>query len=484
MPHTVAISDIHLCEHEPESGLWMRYRQAPYAPDGEIAAMLDALRAQVRGDALSLILNGDVFDFDAPRVVGAESVHHDLPRSAEHAVPTIEAILRDHAIFVAALGRIVADGHTVVFVSGNHDPQMTLPEVRRVIAARVIAAARNALGDHAPEGDEPLAARVVFRAWFHRTADGIIVEHGHQYDSYCSYRYPMSPFGRDPREIQPTMGSLVARHLSARMGYFNPHVDSSYMLSAIGYMAHWARYYLFSRRSLAAAWAVGAVRTLVELVRRREPGSRARRRANIAAAVSEAGAPLKRTARHARLFAPPAEDKLALVARELWIDRVMLGLLAAVAGLVWLIAASGPLAVGAVLPPILLLLYEAMTPKIPLLETWRRVSRAARRVARVHDARAVIFGHTHRPEGSWEDGVFFGNTGSWSAAYLDVECTRPLDDERPLVWLRSDARGALTGGLHAWKAGRFEARSGSATELMRRPSHLPPALGLGGAQKA
>jgi hypothetical protein len=96
----------------------------------------------------------------------------------------------------------------------------------------------------------------------------------------------------------------------------------------------------------------------------------------------------------------------------------------------------------------------------------------------------VIFGHTHRPEGSWEDGVFFGNTGSWSAAYLDIECTRPVYDERPLVWMKSDARGELSGGLHAWKGGRFEARSGSATELTRRPSRVPPALGLGGAQKA
>ncbi len=50
MHHTVAIlPDIHLCvSSEPTDGLWMRYRQAPYSPDGEIAAMLDALRGEVR----------------------------------------------------------------------------------------------------------------------------------------------------------------------------------------------------------------------------------------------------------------------------------------------------------------------------------------------------------------------------------------------------------------------------------------------------
>jgi hypothetical protein len=76
-------------------------------------------------------------------------------------------------------------------------------------------------------------------------------------------------------------------------------------------------------------------------------------------------------------------------------------------------------------------------------------------VAKVHGARAVVFGHTHTPEGTWEDGVFYGNTGSWSAAYRDVACTEPLFEERPLVWLRTDG-GALSGGLCVWKSGSFK----------------------------
>src|SRR5262245_38676186 len=103
MFHTVAISDIHLCELEPTDGLWMRYRQAPYSPDAEVASMLDALREEMKRlppgrtrafdrNELTLVLNGDIFDFDAPRVIDRKSVFHDLPRSAEHAVPVMEAI--------------------------------------------------------------------------------------------------------------------------------------------------------------------------------------------------------------------------------------------------------------------------------------------------------------------------------------------------------------------------------------------------------
>jgi UDP-2,3-diacylglucosamine pyrophosphatase LpxH len=444
MRHTVAISDIHLCEIEPTDGLWMRYRQAPYAPDRELCAMLDALRERVRGDELCLVLNGDVFDFDAPRVIDGESVFHDLPRTAEHALPALHAILDDHPDVVAALGRVIADGHQIVFVSGNHDVQLTLPEVRAALAARLAEAA----------GVPDARDHVLFRAWFHETPDGIVLEHGHQYDAYCSYRYPMAPFGPGAREIQPTMGSLCTRNLISRMGFFNPHVDNSFMLSAFGYLAHWARYYLFSRHSLAIAYARGAARTVAELVRRRFPGDRRRRRANVVDAAHETQSSLKAVARHARLFAAPAEDRLPLVLREFWVDRVALGTLALALGVVFLTLARGPLVAGAAIVPALFVTYELSIPKIALDETWRRVQRVARRVARAHRARAVVFGHTHKPEGVWEDGVFYGNTGSWSPAFADLECKRPIAEERPLIWLRTDG-DRLEGGLVRWHAGAF-----------------------------
>ena len=108
--------------------------------------------------------------------------------------------------------------------------------------------------------------------------------------------------------------------------------------------------------------------------------------------------------------------------------------------------------------------YELAVPKPPIDELWRRVQRVARRVARVHRARAVVFGHTHKPEGVWEDGVFYGNTGSWSPAYKDIACREPLSDARPVVWLKSDG-GALSGGLVTWRNGAFEEGRAAAPEV-------------------
>lgn len=450
MNHTVIISDIHLCELEKSDGLWMRYRQAPYCPDQELIAMLGELRRRVRGQRLSLVLNGDIFDLDAPRVVEGESQFHNLPRSAEHAVPMMAAILDDHPGVVQALGEVLADGHTVVLISGNHDVQMTLPEVRALLQGRLVEAARQAGGGDGAE------ARVQFRAWFHRTEDGIVVEHGHQYDSYCSHRYPMAPFSDEPGVIQPTVGSLTARLLTSRMGFFNPHVESSFMLTAAGYAAHWARQYMLSKRSLLMPWLVGAVRTMAELLRVRQRPEEARHEASVAAAARETGVSEEQVRAHAALFERPAEENPARVLRELWLDRLALAGLAGALGATWLLFGSGAGAMaGAAVGPALFLGYEMSVPKPPLDETWVAVQRMARQVARVHGASAVIFGHTHHSEAVWEDGVFYGNSGSWSAAFRDLACTEPVEDSRPVLWLRSED-GQLAGGMMRWRAGAFE----------------------------
>ena len=57
----------------------------------------EELLAGIKGEIIGadvLVLNGDVFDFDAPRVRDGQSEHHDLPRDAEHAVPAMTAILQ------------------------------------------------------------------------------------------------------------------------------------------------------------------------------------------------------------------------------------------------------------------------------------------------------------------------------------------------------------------------------------------------------
>jgi UDP-2,3-diacylglucosamine pyrophosphatase LpxH len=457
MRHTVVISDIHLCEVEPGTSAWMRYRQRHCLPDADIGRMLDALCLRVGNDPMTLILGGDIFDFDAPRVIDGVSQFHDLPRTAEHAVPAMAAILDDHPLFVDAVARVLRQGHDVVFISGNHDAVLTLPEVRSLLAARIADAA---LAGTCPSllAYHTLRARIFFRAWFHLTPDQILVEHGHLYDPYCAFRYPMAPYLDDGREIVPTIGSIGTRVLVARLGYFNPHVDRSFNLTKAGYAWHWVRYYLFTRRSIVWFWVYGVTSIMTRIVRARQRPNRAWARSNLVACVRETGARLLATARHARLLETPADDIFS-IARDLWVDRVIVFLGSAALGITLGVQQGLPWGLLWLLLPFAVFpLYNRFAPKPRLAESWERVTNVMHRLARVHRARAVIFGHTHHPAGTWEDGTFYGNSGSWSAA-VSTESGELLVDERPLVWLRTNDEGEISGGLYTWTHGMFEERA-------------------------
>lgn len=462
MKHTVVISDVHLAEVEPGNGLWMRYRQKAFSPTTELERMLDELRSRVSGQDLELVFNGDIFDLDAPRVIDQESRFHNNPRDVEHSLPALQAILHDHPEFVNAVGRVVADGHSVVFIAGNHDVPLALPELKHALRDAIVQAA---LQQGASASVVALRAQVCVQSWLHKTTDGIVIEHGHQYDPYCSYRYPSSPFHKSTNRIQPTMGSLATRLLASRMGFFNPHVDDSCMMSGPGYVLHWFRYYMFSRHSLIAAWFFGAIRVLKELIVHRDPGDHGRLREHIRAAARETGVSLKAIAKHVRLFARPAEDRLRIVLRILWLDRVLLFSGAAIIGMVLAFLLPGVwAAVGAFAPLVLAACYELSTPATQMQRVWESVMRCARHIAKVHRAKAVVFGHTHHSDATWEDGVFFGNSGSWSAAYRDIECTQLAFEHRPLIWLTSVQR-TLSGGLVGWNGTNFSGISPVSTKL-------------------
>jgi UDP-2,3-diacylglucosamine pyrophosphatase LpxH len=447
MRHTVIISDVHLCEAEPGDDLWMRWRQRPYFPDQEFAHLVDVLLREAHGpdEVIELVFNGDLFDFDAGRVIDGHAVFEDLPRTESYANEIIDRILADHTGYVGALAKLLTAGpHRVVFVSGNHDPQLLFEGVRYRIRDTLARAA----------GDPSVTERVLFRAWFHHTPDRIHVEHGNQYDPYCSFRYAMLPHrpipGTEEPEIQPTVGSIAFRNMASRMGYFNPHVDSSFLLSFPEYVSHWVKYYLFTRRDLVIPFTVGLVSMFRQLIARRDPGSPERAEENLQRAAEETGADRARIARHVALQAPPAEDALHTVAREFWVDRFLLGFLCT-AAIVTPMFVRNRTAVGiAVGMPALFAAYEYAVPRRTLDDNWATVAAMSHRIAEIYDVRAVVFGHTHIPYGRWEHGVFHGNTGTWTAAYRDLACNVPVDPRgKPVIWLRSEG-ASMEGGLYRW----------------------------------
>ena len=415
--------------------------------------MLDTLRERIKGDELTLVLNGDIFDFDVPIIENGESRFPNAERTAEIAVPVMRGILHDHDAFIRALGRIITAGHTIVFITGNHDAEMTLPEVRRVLLdALKTAAVAEGASAHARFTD-----RILFRAWFYLDRDRLLFEHGHQYDELNCYRTIMHPYGRNTLNIAPTFGSLVSRFLASRLGYFNPNVDASYLLTGVGYLQHWTRYYLFSGRSLINTGVRGITNTVTELLARRSPETFEQRRTNQELAIKETGVSKRQIYRHLDAGALPIDEDFRRVIRRLGLDHVAAMSFAILCGILWIHFTHGRMMFGAALAPTIYFGYALALPrKIELDETWSTVQNKTRPVGAIYHARAVVFGHTHHAIGRWEYGVFYGNSGSWAPEYLDIECTQPVATEKPLIWLsRADDAAPVTGGLFFWKDGAF-----------------------------
>jgi len=453
--HTIVLSDVHLGVGIAEDGAWLAYRQRRYFPDDEFRKLVDVVLSMLRrGDALDLVFGGDCVEFET--TPSGEKTHE--PATEDEAIAVLEQVTRDHPIFLGAIADVIEAGHRVIFVVGNHDAALTFPGVQRALKSAIY----DWVEPMSKDDRDDLPRRLRVQPWFFQNEDGIHIEHGHQYDGYCAFRDPLRPFEPGALAIHPTVGSLAFRHLVSRMGFFNPYDDRSFMLSVPRYVKHWVRYYLFSRRSLAVRWFAGAIRVVLEVIRRRPSrvllrALRAQAAATRTAYALAQGLDPKAVEKHAELFAVPADEDPHRILREFRLDHAALAAVG-VAGLIT--AAFRPklglgLALGALVAGIA---QEFLLPREPLTNGYAKVDSAQRKVSEIYDARAVVFGHTHQPHAEIEDGVLYANTGSWTPAVEGPDLPKPSTKGRPLVWLRreqGDPDAPLEGGLYRYRDGEL-----------------------------
>jgi len=253
------------------------------------------------------------------------------------------------------------------------------------------------------------------------------------------------------------------RHLAGRFGYFNPNADGTFLLTLPGYLAHWARYYLFSRRSLVFAWLLGTLRVVAELLRAQPRDEVERALSNLLRTARETGAALEPLSEHATLF---ARQDLLRAARVLWVDKLVFVAALAAAFFVTLADRAAGVALFA-LVALGTALASKLLPHGGLDAVYASLDPTQRQIARIHDARAVVFGHTHIAQGDWRDGVFVGNCGTWAPMHHDIACTQPMQVGYPFVWLRSVDGGAIDGGLYRVTDGVVAPVAGSVREEPR-----------------
>jgi len=230
---TIVVSDLHLGEgRNPRTGAYARMED--FFWDDEWLRFCEYLisGAELENHGLRVVLNGDCFDllqmvrpYDGPlptkrteRVYGAGS-------APGKGAWKLSLILDGHPRFVEGLGALLAAGHEIVVVTGNHDAEFYWPDVQNRLRERVEAAAAVRLRE-----GETISGTIRFEQWFLLVDGDFWIEHGHRYDQINSFRFQLEPVlpntGGYPDEslLRLPIGSLFARYL------FNP-IDNRYPLA-------------------------------------------------------------------------------------------------------------------------------------------------------------------------------------------------------------------------------------------------------------
>ena len=463
--NTIVLGDMHLSDAEPPRNrhpLWKRFKQPDLFVDPRFQRLLAFLETRIDG-SVELVLNGDTFDFDSVMAVPDDPgfpvswLERRRGLNAEEAKSRfkIQRILQDHPVFVEALSTFLANGHRVVFVIGNHDMELHWPSVQRDIVRAL---------------DLPEEARrnVRFADWFTVSNGDTLIEHGNQYDAYCLCQNPLFPLIRkgSRRFVRIPFGDLAGKYMTNGMGLFNPHVESSYILSVRGYFVFFFRYLVRIQPLLLWTWFWGATVTLlVSLMDGVRPAYKnpfhLHRRILQIAERSRTTPEVVMSLRELRVH--PAIFNPVKILRELWLDRaLLLGVVLFASFQVFsFLNVFGRFSIWWFWIPFLVLLpaffFYARTVNSDVYRVQKEALRRAPAVARIAGVKRIVHGHTHRERHMTFRGVEVLNNGTWSPAFHDVECTRPFG-KTCFTWIRPAGGVASGSGTHgsAREAGLFE----------------------------
>lgn len=367
----------------------------------ELAALFDFYRERPPpGRSWRLIIAGDFIDFagmSVPSELSTETAPtqeerlNGLGNAGDHTRAKLELVMRHDSAVMESLARFLAAGNSLVIVRGNHDVDWHWEPVQEEFRA--------GLARHAPVQRE----QVEFAPWFYYEEGVLFVEHGHQYDAYCSYEHVLHPvLPSDPRRTVRSLSEILLRYV----------VRPTRGLSEAGHAAASLFTYLrFAfRLGVRGMWALAgrfayATSAVVSLWREHVSEASKRVEREHAARLEALGMlhriQVEKLTALARLWRPPITRRLFSILSVLMLDRVLLAatgivLVAALfAGTesAWVggAASAGVVVALAAIGLLSRTLRKSIEPSAELRES-------STLVARLFPAAFIVMGHTHLPE--------------------------------------------------------------------------------------
>jgi UDP-2,3-diacylglucosamine pyrophosphatase LpxH len=481
------VSDLHLGRGKnPLTGRYHRLEAFFYDEDFNHFCHDLVRNARERGERFKLVLNGDTFDLlriepEPDRAPSGHRSRYSPALTPSEAAITMRHILEGHPLFVRGLAGILAAGNHVVFLPGNHDPELqweaVQDEVRRALVAEL--ARGGGVGAGAEEAAAQAAERLSFESWFHHEPGRIWIEHGGQYDPENAFKYHLRrrmaelPDETHRQEVDLPLGTFFQRYLYNSFGSITFIVPTS--RSNLRYF----RWLMLNRPRLLARVATVHGPFFLQVLRRlakippSEEALRQRHEAELAELVARSPVgerlhlidALKQAHRSAALVARQFVGRMikaigyvllaAFFAAGLWflgfnaISTMQAGfgfkaVLFLTLNFLFLVAAVGGAA------------YFLLRPASVWAED-RRARKAATKIAGLARVPIVTFGHSHeeviaRLEVEGGTSAWYYNTGTWIAVFT-ADSLLPRERVQ-YTFLR--VRGHHGELLH-WSPGRREA---------------------------
>jgi UDP-2,3-diacylglucosamine pyrophosphatase LpxH len=417
----LVLSDVHL-------GSDLVHCARPDAPlndgdkdgrDQELAALFDWYRENLHeGRAWRLVIAGDFVDFVGMSVsppktgirmpVDAEDLVLGLGGAEDHTIYKLRCVARRHRAVFESLARFCAAGNHIVVVRGNHDVDFHWPAVQDEFVRQLAMHARIERGS------------IEFSPWFYYEEGRVFVEHGHQYDRYCSYEHVLNPLSpRDPRRSSRSMSDILLRHVvrPTRGLLESGHSDAT----LVGYVSFGfglgvrGTVSLFTRFALAVARLYKMWHEHFSESAQRIRQHHERRMADLAARLD---LKLESLRALASLQQPPVTRSFGHLALGVMLDRVLFSLLGVFGAIVLIIAMPGwrHAVVGIALMTVVFAVVQSLLSRLRPIDPTSELRERAMRVARLFPAAFVVMGHTHFPEVS-KDGrgeSTYVNLGAWA----------------------------------------------------------------------
>ncbi|MBI4510636.1 MAG: hypothetical protein HY698_13465 [Deltaproteobacteria bacterium] len=430
------ISDLHLGEDiKPHSKT--EYLRHVLILERELEAFLDHYtKYRLDGRPWRLIVNGDMVDFLGvcllPQKGEAEPDDEDvtpddrvygLGARPHFARKKMQKVLERHSGVFRALARFIGVGNHLSIVVGNHDVEFHWPIVQETFREGIAK-----LWAEDPSAERPgrrpvseIASAIAFHPWFFFEENVVWVEHGHQYDEYCSFDYVLNPVLPKDEEICMNVGAAGLRYVANQVegSYVAQQEDWSffgYVRWALAMGAHgiakMARNYFAMASRLLSLWRVQVKQPEAVEARRRT------HRERLSALAAQCKLSEETLVALDSLRRRPIVLNFAKLLMAIMLDRLLVAVTAVVLVLVLVLALPWSWAIGSV-SAVLGFAWAtnwALSMARGNVDPVGSMATVPREIRRLTRAPYVVFGHSHDPLAlKLEDGGWYFNTGTWVA---------------------------------------------------------------------